>query len=218
MKKRILFLALSALLAFCAVGCLPDSTVLKSEHSSVSSSADDSENTGAFLVPPDPKYKKQTFTVHYDYAFHVEGAATMLFSGSLPFFDCEAYGIKTPLLAGDELTVYYYDGELYVQETYPSTVRVEGKIGCVEKTTQAQIIDRCYKEGGQVRSEYGFGFIQLPEYAVNRDGSCTPFAELTDGTALCVAYAIPKIDGVDVDIDSSRICPTALYTYNPQKA
>lgn len=161
-----------------------------------------------------PVESKTVFTVGYDYDMHREGKATLLLNGSLPFFDFKEYGV-TPLLAGDELTVYY-TGTMYTLETYPGQVQLRGRITKVEKTYSAQIAENCYKEGEQVRNESGLGFINLPEYAIHADGSCVEFSTLADGTELFVAYAVPHEIGVDVNVDPQRLVPTALYTYNPK--
>ena len=188
-RKRICAIAISALLTLSVTGCALVREILPLE-----------QNTA--------------FTVGYDYDMHVEGKATLLLNGSFPFFDFEEYGVA-PLLAGDELTVYYV-GTIYTLESYPGQVQLRGRITKVEKTYSAQIVGNCYKEGEQVRNESGLGFINLPEYAICEDGSCVEFFTLADGTELFVAYATPHEPGVDVNIDAQRLVPTALYTYDPR--
>lgn len=187
--KRICAIAISATLTLFATGCSLVGDIL-------------------------PVESKTVFTVVYDYGTYMEGKATLLLNGSLPFFDFKEYGVA-PLLAGDELTVYY-TGTMYTLESYPGQVQLRGNITKVEKTYSAQIAENCYKEGEQVRNESGLGFVNLPEYAIHEDGSCVEFSTLADGTELFVAYAIPHEPGVDVDIDAQRLVPTAFYTYNPR--
>lgn len=65
--------------------------------------------------------KTWQFFTNYDYGFHIENKVTLLLGGALFFFNGSDYGIKQRVNAGDIFTLYY-EGELLIQETYPSTV------------------------------------------------------------------------------------------------
>ena len=149
--------------------------------------------------------KSATFTVGYDYGFHRQGEATLLFSGSTPFFDPAEYGL-TPLLAGEELTLSY-TGELYVQESYPSQVVLKGKILSVRKTKQAKVEEILFSgvTGGKITAN-GRTFVNLPSFAITQDGSISEIESLTLGEALFVAYT---------EEEETEVQATAIYLYNP---
>ena len=69
--------------------------------------------------------KQAEFHTYYDYGTFQACKATLLMDGSTVFVD-------EKLIAGDVVTVYY-TGEMYIQETYPSTVVFhDGQIERVE--------------------------------------------------------------------------------------
>ena len=149
-----------------------------------------------------------TFTVYYDYGLHVEGEATPLLSGSLPFFDLEEYDLS-PLLAGDQITVFF-TGELLIRETYPSTVVIQGgEITDVEKFG-APIMQIEYRQAGWYLPERDkYVNAELPQYVVSEGGSFKPLTE-TVGTTL---YAtMKKLQHTDGEWYFSAY---ALYDYYP---
>ncbi len=149
-----------------------------------------------------------TFTAHYDYGLHVEGKATLLLNGCLPFFDLEEYEL-TPLLAGDQITVFF-TGEMLIRETYPSTVVFQGgEITDVEKFG-ASITQLEYRQAGwYVPERNKYVNAEIPEYVVSEDGSFTPLTE-TVGTTL---YATEK----KTWFEEGELCFSAyaLYDYYP---
>ncbi len=167
--------------------------------------------------------KSERFTVGYDYGTHIEGKATMLLNDSLFFFDVQDYAdIQLPLLAGDELTVYY-TGEMYVQETYPSHVILDGKICWIKKTKKAYFtaISSDNFVDGKLTADSGFSFVDLPEYAIARDGSLLPLSEIPANTHLLISYEVTSCEAVEgdedvnVDILQTEMKALAIYAYDP---
>ncbi len=180
------------------------------------------------LVPPSPSSGSSqpqaeehtwSFTVQYDYGQHVEDRATLLLSGTIPFFDPEEYGVS-PLIAGEKVTVSY-TGELRILESYPSQAVLDGvTIEKVEKTDRAYITD-CHCVDGKLFDPLGNWFSNLtkediPEYVIHEDSTFTPFDELAEGTKLYASYVLPEQENADVNPDMTRIPPTALYSYHPK--
>ena len=147
-----------------------------------------------------------TFTVQYDYGFHVEGEAVALLDGNNVFFDAEAYGVA-PLLAGDKVTVRY-TGEMLIQETYPGTVVLQGG-EIVEITKEsAPIVALTYKDNtcwlGEERVE-----ALLPEYVVSQDLTFQPLPSLGENTTF---FATQK----SYDQAQKTFVAYAVYDYNPR--
>ena len=180
-------------------------------------------------MPPISGMNTAIFTVGYDYGFHQqtsggEGVATLLLDGCLPFFDFNDYNLPMPILAGDELTVYY-TGEMLTQESYPGKVVIQdGKVEWVEKTNHAQIVELVYAndeiDGGK------YYFPEYPAYVINLDGTCTPLENIEEGSLLYGAFVEEYIPGAlptpgvkddciqpDIMVIVSRL--TGLYSYHP---
>ncbi len=149
-----------------------------------------------------------TFTVGYDYGLYEEGTATPLLNGCLPFFDLEEYDLA-PLLAGDQITVFF-TGELLIRETYPSTAVIQGgEITDVEKFG-APITLLEYRQAGWYLPERSkYVSVELPQYVVSQDGSFKPLTETVGATL----YAMEK----KTWIDEGELCFSAyaLYDYYP---
>lgn len=162
-----------------------------------------------------------TFSVTYDY-WHVEGEATLLYGYCFPFFDPTVWGIEPPLLAGDELTVYYTGG-LCIDESYPGAAYIVdgGSIQWVEKTKTAKLYSLNVKDGVLYTAD-GLRVGSEHEYVVNRDGSLSKISELSDGTQLygsstefisCDGGAARNDDVYD-DANPRRY--HAIYSYDPR--
>ncbi len=158
------------------------------------------DDVGVRFIPPS-KSPSQTFTVEYDYGNIERGKATMLLSGSLPFFDFEEYGLA-PLLAGEKLTVAY-DGSMTVQESYPSEVILDGAILDVYKSNTVEITEYLY-DGELDPNDYPVH--ELFKYALQADGSFLPLSEIKEGSSLFIALAH----------DKNAVAPVAAYTYDPR--
>ncbi len=223
MKRRKILIT-AFLLAACVAlssSCFFDCSCTRRGSVSHSSGASTSSSGGGYVDMPSiagwrfsDDGKSAICTVGYDYGNYRKDKVTLLLSGSLPFFDFGTYGLSA-LVAGDELTVYY-EGEFFIEETYPSQVQIDGNIVKVEKSNYTYIIQNCYKKGDGIESQFGVGFINLPKYVINRDESFTALSALADGTEIFVAHAISaSTPEVDYNIDGQRIPPAALYSYRP---
>lgn len=202
MKKMVKIL-LTLLSAFClcfSAGC----SALK----------DLTADWGDILVPPSFR-PMETFTVGYDYGQIVEGKATLLLSGSTLFFDPDEYELS-PLIAGDEILVYY-EGEMRVQETYPSTVVINGRLEDIRKGRNASTVDILFNgvENGKIVGANGYTFCDLPEYVIEKDNSITPLSEVAIGTPLTIAYRFDYVGEGEGDVLVTAWKPTAIYAYNP---
>ncbi len=165
------------------------------------------------LVPPS-KRPSTTFTVEYDYGQITEGKAILLLSGSTLFFDPEEYGVA-PLIAGDEIEVTY-DGEMLIQETYPSTVVFNGNIETIRKGKTAFTMDISFNgvEDGKIVGSNGYTFSDLPKYVIEKDNTLTPLSEVAIGTPLTIAYRLDCEGEGDGDVLVTAFKPTAIYTYS----
>ena len=161
-----------------------------------------------------PEVHSTTFTVMYDYGLHVQNRATMLLSGNMPFFNPSKWNVKTPLLAGDELTVHY-TGEMFIQESYPGRVYIVdgGSIQRIEKTKAARLYP-LYCQDGELYSADGFPITITHEYVVNADGSCTKVSELPDGTKL-YGSSVEEFSCEDMEFVAPQRY-NAVYSYNPE--
>ena len=129
------------------------------------------------------------FVCGYDYGLHVENKAVMLLSGSSLFFKPDEYGIDYPFIAGDEIKVTH-DGEMWIQETYPSTVITKEatilKVEVVKATLEEFeiVLDDGKKQIGKWYLQDSLGIIDLNgnrPYVVNQDGSFCFFDQLEVG-------------------------------------
>lgn len=146
-------------------------------------------------------------TAHFDYGLHVDNRATLLLGGCLLFFDLETYGIDR-INAGDVVEVTYR-GELYVLETYPSTVVTDYMEIVSIRVIKANIavVEVALDSNGKVVTSKGEGvFIFDSEglNVVNQDGTYTLLEEQEVGTTL---YATLE-RGEEAEI-------AALYSYPP---
>lgn len=169
-----------------------------------------------------------TFTVRYDYGTHVQTSegvpmATMLLDYNSFFFDPQEWNVEMPLLAGDALTVYY-TGEMYVEEVYPGQVVIEdGSIQGVKKTKYAYL--RALKYENETVFVDGVCVMEMPDYAVNIDGTLCPINEaislLKQGGTLYASYVTPSYGVYDDEAQGcaaelAGIALSAVYTYNPE--
>ncbi len=147
-------------------------------------------------------------TAHFDYGLHVENRATLLLGGCSLFFDLEAYGIDR-INAGDVVEVTYR-GELYVLETYPSTVVTDYMeiVSIRVIKTNIVVVEVALDSNGKVvetsAGEGVFIFDSEGLNVVNQDGTYTLLEEQEVGTTL---YATLK-QGEEAEI-------AALYSYAP---
>jgi len=158
------------------------------------------------------KYTQQTttFTVTYDYGFHIEGKVETLLDGNTVFFNPAEYGFA-PLLAGDKITVTY-TGEMLMQETYPGTVVINGELKNIKKES-APIAQYVYKNSGWYvcnGEEETLIEPEFPEYVLAEDMSFYPLTDVAEGTTL---YATYKTDEKGTQHYQSAY---ALYDYNPR--
>ena len=180
-------------------------------------------------LPPITGMKSTVVTVEYDYGFYEQtlggkGVSTLLLDGSLPFFDFNEYNLAMPILAGEELTVYY-TGEMVIAESYPSKVYINnGKVEWVEKSRHAEIVELIYAneeiDGGK------YYFPEYPTYVINLDGTCTPLKEMKEGSVLYGVFVEEYIPGslptpgvnedcIQPDIMEIVRRLTGLYSYHP---
>ena len=179
-------------------------------------------------LPPIAGMNSTIFTVGYDYGNYQqtedgEGVATLLLDGCLPFFDFNEYNLPMPILAGDELKVYY-TGEMYEEESYPGKVVIKnGRVEWVEKSNEARLMEVTCIDGEISGKEY---FAELPDYVINIDGTCTPLPVIPNGTHLYAAYVeeycapslpTPGEDGDCMQPDVLEVVTRliGLYSYNP---
>ena len=155
-----------------------------------------------------------TFVCGYDYGLHVENKAVMLLSGSGLFFKPDEYGIDYPLIAGDEIKVTH-EGEIWIQETYPSTVITKEatilKIEVVKATLEEFeiVLDDGKKQIGKWYLQDSLGIIDLNgnrPYVVNQDGSFCFFDELEVGQKIYASTPSYQ-EGLSV---------SAYYSYLPR--
>ena len=93
------------------------------DNSSNSLSSVNSSESSETSLSSEEEVQSITMMMAFDYGFHLEDKASLLISWSLLFFNPLDYGISE-LIAGDVVTVTYY-GELWILESYPSTVNTD---------------------------------------------------------------------------------------------
>ena len=185
-----------------------DSSSVQTEDNSSSSLAENSSST----------VDTQTLllTAHFDYGLHVDNRATLLLGGCSLFFDLESYGIDR-INAGDVVEIVYR-GELYVLETYPSTVDTSQMEIVDIKITKARTMAFSVMETeDDVSLIYAFNSLTSVQdsfvtfapaenlYVVNYDGTFAPLGKEHVGQRL---YGTVKKVGEDYEI-------IALYSYAP---
>ena len=90
------------------------------------------------------KSSTATLVADYDYGFVNTDKAHILISGSTVFFDPNEYGVSN-LVAGDKV-ILTYRGELYIQESYPSTIVTQGVKDLSVEIVKAQITEVILKK------------------------------------------------------------------------
>lgn len=167
-----------------------------------------------------------SFPIVYDYGLHEENRATLLYGYCIPFFDPTEWGIELPLLAGDELMVYY-TGELVIDDSYPGRAYIVdgGSIQWIEKTKTAKLCSLRVKDGALYTAD-GLRLAGAYEYVVNLDGSLSKLSYLPDGMQLYGSYTgYISCDGAVADgavADSDVYDGTdlrrydAIYSYDPR--
>lgn len=173
------------------------------ESSSVPTEDDSSTESSSSAVDT----QTTLLTAHFDYGLHVDNHATLLLGGCSLFFDLESYGIDR-INAGDVVEIIYR-GELYVLETYPSTVVTDYMEIVSIRVVKADIVvvEVALDSNGKVvklKGEDVFIFDSQELNVVNQDGTYTPLEEQEVGATL---YATLK-QGEEAEI-------AALYSYPP---
>ena len=157
------------------------------------------------------KEKQATFDVNYEYAFRSDHKVEPLFNESVLFFDKEEYGLEY-FIAGDLITVTH-TGEIYILETYPSTVKFEkGEIKDVTCTRASVMEVECIENSENVSivaEGYTFTEDSKVQYVITAsDGSYDTLGEAYVGKKLFASYR-PSED------QKGRRRLWALYTFNP---
>lgn len=151
--------------------------------------------------------KQAVFNTYYDYGFHRPDKAVLLMDGSTVFVDGE-------LVAGDVVCVSY-TGELYVQETYPSTVVLHG--GSVQgvdvqkaKICELRVVQNEQTGEKRLVSPYDTRIESAPDYVLtDTDGSFIAWKDLASGTILYCSYASEQ--------GNAPTNIAGLYTYLPRE-
>ena len=155
--------------------------------------------------------KECVVSTHYDYGFHQEERAVLLYNSCTDFFTLPegmAYAI-----AGDVFTLAY-TGEMMIQTSYPGSVIIEdGEIRSV-KVEKAKIMQLIYRQDGWYASSgEAVLILELPEYVIEnpQSGAFVPLTDIEEGTLLYASYS--PVDGYDEE-NGYRIA--ALFTVNPR--
>ena len=157
-----------------------------------------------------------TVTAGYDYGFHKQGLATMLYNYSTLFFTLPE-GFDPPV-AGDEFTITY-TGQMITLESYPSTVMFED--GAITSVSAEPAVIRKVRYNAEDKSltlldEKGedveiVGGITFPDYyIIDNEGHFAELASLTEDTVLygSISYTDRMSDG--------GITFSGLYLENPR--
>lgn len=158
------------------------------------------------------------FVAQYNYGNFVVGELVTLYSSSILFFDLPE-GV-TEEIAGDVYNIEY-TGSMYILETYPSRVVLNGEIKNV-KRTKAKILEMevvnqsdkiCFVYDG-VEIEYPNS--NLPEYYISKDENgkriYLPIEDLPSNTTL-----FASIKSADAGKPIQDIDIYGLHDYNPYK-
>lgn len=226
-KLKTFFFAVICLFCLCfGVACIhqnptDSSSDIPTESSSdipTDSSSDETNSAwNSSDEQPNSAWSQAKFTVHYDYGIHIQTSTgvpmvTMLLGGNEFFFDPYDYGIDMPLLAGEELTVYF-TGEMVIAESYPGIVHIQdGEIKQVKKT-QSGILQPLTYTGGKLYID-GFEIFNPPQYVINADKTFCDLSTIADGMQLYGAYLVHD-GGMQEDIAFLSQEITALYSYVP---
>lgn len=150
--------------------------------------------------------KQAVFNTQYDYGFHRLDKAVLLMDGSTVFVD-------EKLIAGDVVTVHY-TGELYIQETYPSTVVFHGgEVKSVEvqeaKVCEVTVVQSQQTGKKRLVSPYDTMIESAPDYVLtDKDGSFIEWQDLEVGTVLYCSFTAEQ--------GNAPKNIAGLYTYEPR--
>lgn len=155
--------------------------------------------------------KECVVNTHYDYVFHQEERAVLLYNSCTEFFPLSegmAYAI-----AGDVFTLVY-TGEMMTLTSYPGSVMIEdGEIKSV-KVEKAKILQVIYRrDGWYTSSGEAVSILEAPEYVIEnpKTGAFLPLTDMEEGMLLYASYS--PVDGYDTE-NGYRIA--ALFTVNPR--
>ncbi len=164
-------------------------------------------------TPSQMNIRYAEFIVNYDYGQHKKDELTVLLNDSNLFFDPDEYHME--LIAGDVIKVGY-TGEMYLQETYPSTVVIkDGEVKSVVKI-EAQIVELGYGENGLfAKSEIPLAQYR-PQYVISSDNTYQPLTDIFENKTLYGTYPTRLCDeSVDRNM-SAEISLSAVYDYDPR--
>ena len=155
--------------------------------------------------------KECVVNTHYDYGFHQEERAVLLYNSCTEFFPLPegmAYAI-----AGDVFTLAY-TGEMMTLTSYPGSVIIEdGEIKSV-KVEKAKIMQVIYREDGlYTPSGEVIVTVEYPEYVIQnpQEGMFVPLSNMREGDLLYASYS--PTTGYDAE-NGYRIA--ALFTEKPR--
>ncbi len=165
---------------------------------------------------PNANTENIDFVAQYNYGNYVVGELVTLYSSSILFFDLPED--VTEEIAGDVYNIEY-TGSMYILETYPSRVVLNGEIKNV-KRTKAKILEMkfvnesdklCFIYDG-VEIEYPNS--NFPEYYISKDENgksiYLPIEDLPSNTTL-----FASIKSTDADKPIQDIDVYGLHDYNP---
>lgn len=153
------------------------------------------------------------FTVRCDYGQYKKDELTILLNDSNLFFNPDEYFID--LIAGDVIKVGY-TGEMYLQETYPSTVVIQdGEVKSVVKIA-AQVVELEYTKDGLFAKSGRPLAKEQPQYVISSDNSYQSLSNTYENKTLYGTYPTRFCDeGVDANM-SATINLSAIYDYDPR--
>ena len=153
--------------------------------------------------------KETSLVVNGDYGVHVQGKVTYLLAGSTIFFNYDEYDIEE-LILGDIVEIEY-TGELYIQDSYPSKIVINGKLKDVD-VEEAEIIKVSYNGVNLVADDNrGYTFENVPQYVVkDGSGSFVSLEEMEVNATLYATYRENNVKNKTVYVDG-------LYAYLPRR-
>ena len=163
MKKQSLLIISLLLLGSCSIPNNSEnpSTIPSEELPSVSENISSNEINNEVV-------HKASFLANYDYGFHIENKATLLFGYGYLNFDYRKFIGNETIIAGDVLEVSY-TGEIMIEESYPSNAFiVDGELlgAKLHKATLVDFTVEAVPGGGfDIVADDGNTYV-LPEYIV----------------------------------------------------
>lgn len=163
MKKHSLLIISLLLLGSCSIPNNSEnpSTIPSEELPSVSENISSNEINNEVV-------HKASFLANYDYGFHIENKATLLFGYGYLNFDYRKFIGNETIIAGDVLEVSY-TGEIMIEESYPSNAFiVDGELlgAKLHKATLVDFTVEAVPGGGfDIVADDGNTYV-LPEYIV----------------------------------------------------